>query len=72
MDHLDRPKGMDKGDYSRIVKEALEGMLGAPGAQAVLFYIGEPDPATFENKLRGLFGLGADTIMSQILNKLAR
>jgi len=44
----------------------MKSILGDSGAQAILFYIGEPDPETFESKLRSILGEGAQLILSEI------
>jgi hypothetical protein len=55
--------------YSLAVRAALRTILGDSGAKAILFYVGELNPDTFETKLRSILGDGA-TIIIQELEKL--
>jgi hypothetical protein len=52
--------------YSSRVKRSLERQLGKSAAEAVLYYTGEPDPSTFEDRLRRFFGVGADAVLKQL------
>ena len=42
--------------YNLAVRDALKTILGDSGAKAILFYVGEPTPDTFETKLRSILG----------------
>jgi hypothetical protein len=48
------------------VSAALSAILGDSGAKAILFYIGEPTPETFETKLRSILGNGSALIIQEL------
>jgi hypothetical protein len=48
------------------VGAALRTILGDSGAKAILFYIGDPTPDTFEAKLRSILGNGAGLITQEL------
>lgn len=49
-----------------MVSGALSAILGDSGAKAILFYVGELDPKTFEGKLRAVLGEGSSIIINEI------
>jgi len=53
-------------NYRLAVVAALKTTLGDSGAKAILFYIGEPSPDTFETKLRSILGEGAQMILVEL------
>ena len=52
--------------YELAVSAALRTILGESGAKAILFYIGELSPDTFESKLRSILGNGAPIIIQEV------
>jgi hypothetical protein len=56
--------------YSLAARTALRTILGDSGAKAILFYIGDPDPGTFEAKLRKILGNGAPIILQEIQRRI--
>ena len=56
----------DVENYRLAVEAALRTTLGDSGAKAILFYIGEPSPDTFETKLRSILGEGAQMILLEL------
>jgi hypothetical protein len=68
------PQSESKADrrkrYAEVVKQVLVEFVGPQGASSVLFYTGEPDPDSFEEKLRKEFGAGAALMMKEISNRL--
>ncbi len=52
--------------YSLAVRTALRTILGDSGAKAILFYIGDLNPDTFEAKLRTILGNGAPIILMEV------
>lgn len=56
----------DLGRYNLAVRDALKTILGDSGAKAILFYVGEPTPETFEAKLRSILGDGAPIIIEEL------
>jgi len=52
--------------YNLAVRAALRTILGDSGAKAILFYVGEPAPDTFETKLRSILGEGAPIIIQEV------
>ena len=52
--------------YKLEVSAALSTILGESGAKAILFYIGEPVPETFETKLRSILGNGSALIIQEL------
>jgi hypothetical protein len=54
------------GAYRRAVETTLNWVLGDSAAKAILFYIGEPDPKTFETKLRSILGPGAAIVLEDL------
>jgi hypothetical protein len=52
--------------YRLAVSAALRTILGDSGAKAILFYVGEPSPDTFEAKLRSILGNGAPIIIQEL------
>jgi hypothetical protein len=56
----------DLENYRLAVEAALKTILGDSGAKAILFYIGEPSPDTFETKLHSILGDGAQMILVEL------
>ena len=52
-----------------MVRAALSDIIGDSGASAILFYLGEPDPKTFEAKLAAIMGEGAARLVIQDLKR---
>jgi hypothetical protein len=52
--------------FIRIVDAVMKNILGESGAKAILFYTGEPNPETFDAKLRSILGEGAQLILEEI------
>jgi hypothetical protein len=52
--------------YSLAVRTALTTILGESGAKAILFYIGDVSPGTFEAKLHMILGEGAPIIIAEV------
>ena len=52
--------------YPERVRKVLEALFGKGGAEAVLYYTGEPDPSSFEEKLRKVLGGGAEMVIQEI------
>ena len=52
--------------YELAVSTALSTILGDSGAKAILFYVGELSPDTFEAKLRAILGNGAALILQEL------
>ena len=52
--------------YTMAVRTALRTILGDSGAKAILFYIGDLNPDTFEAKLRTILGNGAPIILMEL------
>jgi hypothetical protein len=44
----------------------LKKTIGESGAKAILFYVGTPDPSTFEAKLRSILGEGATIVLREL------
>lgn len=47
----------------------MSDIVGDSGASAILFYLGEPDPKTFEAKLAAIMGEGAAKLVMQDLQR---
>ena len=60
----------DLENYILAVKDSLRTILGDSGAKAILFYTGEPDPKTFDTKLRSVLGEGAPIILQELNSRL--
>jgi len=58
------PSGSE--NFIRIVDTVMKNILGESGAKAILFYTGEPNPETFDAKLRSILGEGAQLILQEI------
>ncbi len=56
--------------YRLAVGAALKTVLGDSGAKAILFYVGEPTPDTFEAKLRSILGNGAPIILREVKRRI--
>ncbi len=56
--------------YKTEVGAALRTILGDSGAKAILFYLGEFDPQTFEGKIRSILGDGATIIILELRRRL--
>jgi hypothetical protein len=56
--------------YGLAVRAALKNILGDSGARAILFYVGEPDPHTFETKLRSILGNGAPVVIPELKKRI--
>ena len=52
--------------FKSAVKASLMNVLGESGSKAILFYVGEPNPETFEAKLKAILGEGAAIIMREL------
>lgn len=52
--------------YKLAVSASLKTILGDSGAKAILFYMGEFEPNTFETKLRSILGNGAPIIIQEL------
>lgn len=52
--------------FNLAVRAALKNILGDSGATAILFYIGETTPDTFETKLRSILGNGAPIVLQEV------
>jgi hypothetical protein len=64
------PGDTDAEKYKLAVKVALRSILGESGAEAILFYIGEPNPDTFESKLRAILGNGSPLIIQEVKRQM--
>jgi hypothetical protein len=60
------PENPDQEKYNLTVRTVLTKILGDSGAKAILFYIGELTPETFETKLRSILGNGAPIILTEL------
>ena len=60
----------EKRQYAEVVNQVLVKFAGEQGARSVLFYTGEPDPRTFAENLRKVFGLGAELMLTEIARRL--
>jgi len=58
--------------YTEVVNQVLVKFTGEQGARSVLFYTGEPDPRTFAESLRKIFGLGAELMLTEISSRLGK
>jgi hypothetical protein len=56
----------DQPSFGELAKAALRDILGDSGSAAILFYLGEPDPQTFEAKLTKILGDGAKIIADDL------
>jgi hypothetical protein len=56
--------------YKTEVGAALRTILGDSGAKAILFYLGEFDPQTFESKIRSILGNGATIVIQELKRRL--
>jgi hypothetical protein len=56
----------DLEQFRSEVEASLATILGESGAKAILFYLGEPDPETFEKKLNSILGNGASVIVQEL------
>lgn len=56
--------------YNAAVRDALRTILGESGAKAILFYVGELTPETFETKLRSILGDGAPIIIQELNRRI--
>jgi len=52
--------------YKLAVSNSLRTILGDSGEKAILFYVGELSPDTFEAKLRSILGNGAALILEEL------
>ncbi|HUI00329.1 MAG TPA: hypothetical protein VLX56_01720 [Nitrososphaerales archaeon] len=52
--------------YRSTVKSSLEAILGESAAKAILYYVGEVDPDTFEAKVRSILGEGAAIVINEV------
>jgi len=59
----------DQKGFGAEVRAALSDIVGDSGASAILFYLGEPDPKTFEAKLAAIMGEGAAKLVMQDLQR---
>ncbi|MDA4116709.1 MAG: hypothetical protein OK442_09190 [Thaumarchaeota archaeon] len=59
----------DPQGFAALVRAALSEIIGDSGANAILFYVGEPDPKTFESKLAAIVGEGAAKLVIQDIQK---
>jgi hypothetical protein len=59
----------DPQGFGALVRAALSDIVGDSGASAILFYLGEPDPKTFESKLAAIMGEGAAKLVIQDLQR---
>ncbi|MFQ6134908.1 MAG: hypothetical protein ACE5KU_03720 [Nitrososphaerales archaeon] len=62
-----------KDDFVKVARQSLNEVLGESAASAVIYHLGvkeSEDPKVFEERLRAIFGIGADTILKRILEKL--
>jgi hypothetical protein len=59
----------DQKAFGAEVRATLTGIVGDSGASAILFYLGEPDPKTFEAKLAAIMGEGAAKLVMQDLRR---
>ena len=59
----------DQQSFRVAVRAALSDIVGDSGASAILFYLGEPDPKTFETKLAAIMGAGAARLVIQDLQR---
>jgi hypothetical protein len=59
----------DQQNFGALVRAALSGIVGDSGASAILFYLGEPDPKTFESKLTAIVGEGAAKLIIQDIQR---
>jgi hypothetical protein len=64
------PENPNQKKYNLAVKAALTKILGDSGAKAILFYIGELTPETFETKLRSILGNGAPIILTELTRQV--
>ncbi len=59
----------DHQNFIAAVRAALSDIVGDSGASAILFYLGELDPKTFEAKLTAIMGEGAARLIIQDLKR---
>ena len=59
----------DEQGFGALVRAALSDIIGDSGASAILFYVGEPNPKTFESKLTAIMGEGAAKLVIQDLKR---
>jgi hypothetical protein len=59
----------DQQGFGALVRAALSDIIGDSGASAILFYLGELDPKTFEAKLAAIMGEGAARLVIQDLRR---
>lgn len=58
-------KSPEDGSFSAAVRASLNRIIGDSGAKAVLYYVGDPAPDTFESKLTTILGDGATRLIIQ-------
>lgn len=65
-----------KADFVEVVKQSLNSLLGESATQSTIYHLGGEealrDPDVFEEKLRSLFNIGAESILKHILLNLEK
>jgi len=64
-----------KADFIEMVKQSLNALFGESAASAILNHLGAEalqDPKVFSERLKAIFGTGAEIILKIILKNLER
>ena len=72
-DFTDRLARALKAHFAQVAEQSLNAFLGESGAIATIYYLGDgalQDPQVFEEKLKAIFGAGAETILKYILENM--
>ena len=63
-----------KEDFEKVVRACLNDIFGETCASSIIFHMGGPSvlrqPKEFEEKIKDVFGIGADLILSYVLKHL--
>lgn len=66
----------ERDDFTETVQQSLIDILGESSIRAILYHLGGATviqhPELFVQRLRHIFGIGADVLMTYILNNLKK
>lgn len=67
---------LNKDEFEKVASKHIKDIFGEPCASSIMYHLGDPsvfkDPSLFETKIQAMFGIGADLILTKILDDVEK
>lgn len=67
---------LGKDEFEKVASKRIRDIFGEPCASSIIYHLGGTsafkDPSLFETKIQAMFGIGADLILTKILDDVEK